>query len=154
MKKLIVLFMVLAIAGIIYAAATETHSSKSISGQSSQVSKVVVAADCDPCCDNFTETLDEIYGYVERVAVDITGDDVALAIYIKDEYGIALFSKTDVNAVAGDFTYAISASDTGSTEFMGVPVAGTCSVQVADANTAGATEVTALNIAVYYRQSQ
>ena len=155
MRSIIILILLVSII-FVYAAATESHSNKKITAfpESSIVKKVVVAADCDPCCDNFTEDLNSIYGYLERVAIDVTGDDTAFAIYIKDEYGITLWSKADLNATSGDVTYAITMASTDSNTFGHVPVAGTCSVEVADANTDGATEVTELNIIIYYREEQ
>lgn len=143
MKKILAMILVLTIAALLYAATTETHYSKTIDAQPSIIRKLVVASDAN----EFTETLNDIYGYLERVVIDATGTDTAYSVTIKDEYAVSLFAKTDCNTADGDYSYAISASDTGSTEFLGVPVAGTGSVVVT-----GANDLTSLDVIIYYRQ--
>jgi len=94
--------------------------------------------------NNATVTLSTIVGYIDGVVIDSAGTDTSFKVYVKDEHGIAIFSKTDCTSASEPYRYAISASDTGSTEFMGVPVFGTPQIQIADAN-----DATLTNIIVY-----
>ena len=99
--------------------------------------------------DDVTEGLGTIYGKLTGVTIAATGSDTSFKVYVKESNGYALFSKTDCNATSCLLRYALSASDTGSTEFVGVPVAGAVSVQVADANDAN---MVSLTVTVYYDQ--
>ncbi|GAI12166.1 unnamed protein product [marine sediment metagenome] len=146
-KTLIVILLVGLVAVIL--ASTETHTGGGVINEKPGVSAF------KKCSVNFgdvndsyyTETLKVIYGYVERVVIDATGTDTAYKVYVRDENGLAIFSKEDCSTGDGDYSYAISMSDTGSTEFLGVPIGGAGSVDVNDAN--GLTD---LDVILYYQR--
>jgi hypothetical protein len=89
--------------------------------------------------NDVTIALDEdLAGYLKRVVFSHDGNDTDYTVTVTDASGATLFSKADANALADPYSYAVSHSDTGSTEFVGVPFAGGLSVQIADANQARA----------------
>lgn len=144
MKKILTGLFILVMVAVLYAATTENHYSKTIDSRPSVVRKVVVASDAN----EFTETLDEIYGYLERVVIDATGSDTDYSVTIKDEYAISIFAKTDCSTADGDYSYMLCETSTDSNHFSdGIPIAGTGSVVVA-----GANDLTSLDVIIYYRQ--
>ncbi len=134
MKKFIILLLLTLVTIVWSVTETHTGSGTLLEKNGSYALKKCTVEFGDVNDSTYTEPLEIIYGYLEAVVIDANGTDTSYKVYVKDENGITLFTKEDCNTVDGDYRYVLSSSDTGSTEFMGIPVGGSCSVIVDDAN--------------------
>lgn len=98
--------------------------------------------------NDVTEDADnEIEGYLDDIVIDSNGTDTSYKIYVKDEHGVAVYSKTDCNSAVEPYHYAISSND-GTNYFRGVAVSGIIQVQIADCNDSSMDD---LDVTIYYR---
>jgi len=149
-NKIGIVILLLMAAVIVYGTATETHTHGTpYGGPGENAFRKVVITESDGDANDFSETTDPIYGYVERVSIVNTGVDGAFSITIADEAGITIFTSGTIDSdPVVTFSYAVSMSDTGSTEFCGVPVGGALTVTMADGDDAS---MTAISVYIYYR---
>lgn len=114
-----------------------------------QMFRKVIVADSDGDANDFTVTLTELYGYVDRIVIDSDGNDFSYKIYLYDENAIAIFSKTDCNSATEPNSYAIYEDDTEGNPWRGVPVAGDCTVTMADGDDDAMSDI---KVTVYFRE--
>lgn len=115
-----------------------------------QYSSRVAHIDLENDVNDITIPLNWITGYIEGITIKPgTGTDAVFQVDVNDENGASIFSKSTFDSGNGTVRLAISHSDTGGTDFVGVPVNGQCSVSVRDANT---TSLANLEIFIYYRE--
>lgn len=99
--------------------------------------------------NNLTTNIGTIQGKLTGIVIDSTGTDTSFKVYIKDEHAAYVFSKEDCSSSSEPYRYALTTTDTaGTTKFLGVPVSGDITVQVADA--AG---LTGIIITVYFERT-
>lgn len=109
--------------------------------------KMVVSDAADGDANDFTETLESIYGYLDRIVIDSNGTDTDYDVTLLDEHEIELFTKTDCSSASEPYSYILSEVDVDDNAFPGIPVAGACKVVVADIDDASADAIT---ITIYY----
>lgn len=150
MKRILLILLLVSVAVIVIAAPTETHTSRSpIAGQHAGERAFKKCTITATDVNNFTESLDVIYGVVMRVAINNTGADANFAVTLLDENDIEIFTKTGIDGDPDttNYGYAVYEDDTEGNPWMGVPVAGSMSLVVADANDAS---MTSLSVSIYY----
>lgn len=138
------------LAAILYGATSETHTTApgSMAVSVNPVYRKVVISDAaDGDANDFTETLETIYGYLDRIVIDSNGTDTSYKVYLKDDHAITLFSKTDCSSASEPYSYILSEVDVDDNAFPGIPVGGACTLEVADIDDATADMIT---ITVYY----
>ena len=143
MKKLFIM-LALCLVAIAYGL-TETHTSRKWQGTdraSKMTFKKCVVSTTD--VNDFTEALDNIYGIVNRIAIDQTGTEASYTVTLRDENDITIFTKT---VTGGDVAYAVYEDDTEGNPWAGVSVGGIMDLLVADAN---GESMTQLDITIYY----
>lgn len=106
-------------------------------------------SDSDGDVNDFSQIIDIAYGIIERITIDSNGTDTSYKVYLYDENNVAIFTKTDCSSASEPYNYAVSMSDTGSTEFLGIPVIGSFTVVLADADDATMDDI---DITVYYKE--
>lgn len=155
MKKysLIVVLLSLGIAILAIAASTTTFTKTAGSyyGKKSVVDKftvVVTPTAADPNSVSSTATSTNLYYCsLKRIIVAADGCDLDFDVILKDETGVAIFSKTDCNTALLPLSYALVTSDVGGVEYLGIPVAGALTV---DTNNVDPNNLTNITITVYY----
>jgi hypothetical protein len=135
---------------VIGASTTVNKDPKLIAARHPGIRKLTVA-DTDGTVNDFTQTLPSLYGTFERIVIDSTGTDTSYKVYLRDENGIEIFSKTDCTSASEPYSFAISVVDTGSAYHPSVPVAGQCALELADGDDAS---LTAISIYLYYRENE
>jgi hypothetical protein len=103
----------------------------------------------DEDVNDITITLPNIQGKLLGFVADQTGADTAWSLTIKDEHGVTLFTSAIMDSGADPNRFAFSSYDNEATAnwFLGVPIFGTGSVTIADANDASMSD---LDIHLYY----
>lgn len=97
-----------------------------------------------------TVSIGIIQGRLTGITIKGTGTDTAFKVYVKDENSFKVFSKENCSTSSMPYRYALSTADTADNDFLGVPVSGTVSIQIADANNATLTDLT---VKVYYDET-
>lgn len=139
--KYYIFALIIVVSSLIVLATTTTQDTVNPSTWSSGAITVTAAY-------NFTSSIGTVQGKLTGVVIEPTGTDTSYKVYVKDEHSIVVFSKTDCNSVDGSYRYAITAANTAGTHFLGVPVSGDITVQVADA--AGLTGIV---VTVYFEKT-
>lgn len=135
---------------ILFAATTETHTTAPASIDISTkplFRKVVIADATDGDANDFTETLDSIYGYLDRIVIDSAGTDTDYDVILKDDHAVTLFSKLDCSSASEPYSYILSEVDDSGNAFPGIPVGGACTLELANIDDATATAIT---VTIYY----
>jgi len=155
MKKLSLILASLFIffVGLVIASSTTTFTKTAGSyyGKKSVVDKFTVvvtptAADPNSVSSTATST-DPYFCKLERISIAADGCDLDFNIILKDETGLAIFSKTDCNTALLPLSYTLVTSDVGGVEYLGIPVAGALTV---DTNDVDPNNLTSITITVYY----
>ena len=143
MRKILIVFTVFALAMVagLLMGSTETHSTITRLGVPMYETFTAPQYNFANDVNNATITCSKWQGYIDGIVIDSTGTDTSFKLYVKDEHAATIFSKEDLTSASEPYRFAISASDTGSTEFMGVPVNGAPQIQIADANDATLTNI-------------
>jgi len=154
MKKLLLIsILILAIAVILSADSTTTFTKTAGSyyGKKSVIDKVTIvvtptAADVNSKSSTAAST-DLYFCILERITIAADGCDLDFNVILKDETGLAIFSKTDCNTAELPLSYALVISDVGGVEYCGIPVAGILTV---DTNDVDPNNLTSVTVTVYY----
>jgi hypothetical protein len=115
---------------------------------------VTIAADVNDGSATMVDAL--AYGWLERIVIygnltdEVNEVDTAYAVTITDSDGVSLLAVTDCNTLSDPHSYAISISDVGSTEFVGVPFGDGLILTWADANDVNLPSFT---VTAYWRES-
>ncbi|MCJ7777642.1 MAG: hypothetical protein MUP16_04945 [Sedimentisphaerales bacterium] len=149
---LIIVFIVsIALVALASSTTTFTKTAGSYYGRKSVVDKVAVVVTptaADPNSINSTATSTDLYYCkLERISIAADGCDLDFDVILKDETGLAIFSKTDCNTALLPLSYALVQSDVSSAEYLGIPVAGVLTV---DTNDVDPNNLTSVTITVYY----
>ena len=153
-KKTICLMLILILgitASIILSATDFAKSTNSYYGRQSVISKYVITVtprvnDANTVRSTATST-DEIYGDLRRISIKAFGTDTSFKIYLKDQDGITIFSKTDCSTATLPLSYALDLGNTVGTKFNSILSAGTLTFDTNDIDPNNLTSVTAT---IYY----
>lgn len=132
MKKILTGLLILLVATFLYASyETETYYSKTIDGQPSMVKKIIIQwvkeaeggtyVDTNGC----SVTLNEIYGYIDRVTVDSNGTELVYGVALADSDGYTIFTAAELNSVEEPNSFALHLDDQAGGAIYGTPVGGT-----------------------------
>lgn len=150
MKRFIVLVTMIIAAGLGGLYASSTVTSDAIYRKTFYVGEVSLTITVDMNDADFA--LGDFQGKVTGITIfEASGADINFAVYLTDEDDFDIFSKTDCNTLEMPHRYAVSAGDTGTTRFIGVPVSGDLTVSIVDANDGS---LSALTVKVYYDEAR
>ena len=137
---------------LVFASSTTFETkTNSYYGKESVINKLVVtvapeANDPNSVSSTATST-DSYFCTLKRISIAADGCDLDFNVILKDENGLAVFSKTDCNTALLPLSYALVTSDVGGVEYLGVPVAGTLMV---DTNDVDPNNLTSVTVSIYY----
>ncbi len=147
---LLFLLVVLVLVGYVSATSTVTKDMVFQQAYSSDETTCVITTDLN----DVTIPLGVIQGKVTGIVISTTAtddyNDTDFTVTLLDEDTNVLFTKTDCNSLALPYRYAVSTADTSANDFLGAPVSGVVSVQIADAN---GGDLNSLTVKVYYDET-
>lgn len=128
MKRIFVLLVVIFVVSMAWA------SNAVIYPRDSQLPGRVTAHFTDDL-NNVSLTTKQVNGLLNRIVVNSLGTENSWKVYVKDDSGVTLFSKTDCNSTLVPYSYPVVQWDASSTCLMrGVMVSGPLTIQVKDVN--------------------
>ena len=128
------------------AVTTNTVSTGSYFGREAIVKKLTFTVTPVANDDNsiYTSVLsdDEIFGNIRRIAISTTGTDTSFSVILKDEDGIAIYTKADCTTASTPFSGFLASSS-----YDGIFTAGKLTL---DVNNVDPNNLTGVTVKVYY----
>lgn len=143
MKRLaLVLVFILAAAAL---AATLSYPSRPAGG--GPITRTAVWSFDETDIGDMDVPSDPIYGHVQRIVIEAEGTEAAWDLALTDPHGVSLFSLTNIATPSDPHSYAINYKAVDGNDYLGVPVHGPLTVELANVASHGELQTLTMSAA-------